>query len=59
MHQESVDVNGKKFYGWRVSTEGKVDFGANSIDDIFDMIRKSMLEGREIVIKPEHWGGNL
>lgn len=58
MQEPAIDVNGKEFYGWRVSVEGKVDFGANTEDAIFDIIRKSMLEGRAITIKPQHWGNN-
>lgn len=58
MQQSAIDINGKKFYGWRVKTEGKVDFGANSIDIILEDVRKSLLEGRTVTIKPQHWSNN-
>lgn len=56
MQESAIDINGKKFYGWRVKTEGKVDFGANSLDMILEDVRKAMLEGRTVTIKPQHWG---
>lgn len=59
MQEPQTDIHGKKFYGWSVYVEGKVKFGTNTPDNVFDLIRKDMEEGREIVIKPEHWGGRL
>jgi hypothetical protein len=55
MQEPAVDIHGKEFYGWAVYVEGKAKFGTNSEDFLLDMIKKSILEGREIVIKPEHW----
>ena len=59
MQEPRIDIHGKKFYGWSVYVEGRPKFGANTSDTIFDLIRKDMEEGREVVIKPEHWGGSL
>lgn len=59
MQEPQIDIHGKKFYGWSVHVEGRAKFGTNMPESVFDLIRKHMEEGREIVIKPEHWGGNL
>jgi hypothetical protein len=56
MQQPEIDINGKEFYGWRVSVEGKVDFGANVPDIILEDVRKAMLEGRTVTVVPQHWG---
>lgn len=53
-----TDINGKEFYGWRVVTEGRTDFGANFVDIILDEVRKAMLEGRTVTVKPQHWSKN-
>lgn len=59
MQEPQPDIHGKRFYGWSVYVEGRTKFGANTPEDIFDVIRKDMEEGRKIVIEPAYWGGNL
>ncbi|QNO12572.1 hypothetical protein SEA_MULCHMANSION_183 [Streptomyces phage MulchMansion] len=59
MQEPKPDIHGKNFYGWSVYVEGKTKFGANTPEDIFAIIEEHMEEGREVIIKPEHWGGRL
>lgn len=56
MQKPGLDINGREFYGWAVYVEGKPKFGANTTDVLLDHIKEAMLEGREVVVKPEHWG---